>query len=117
MRKKRFEIGVVTSVAASFDSIQVEFPSSSRWSADASDLDKVTVVFKQGMKVMLRGSVEAPLHGIGGLERSEVGVVATTETLGTDSAAESDIKLYVDFLSQKRWVGRASEMHVVGYTD
>jgi hypothetical protein len=95
----------------------VEFPSSSRWSADASDLDKVTVVFKQGMKVMLRGSVEAPLHGIGGLERSEVGVVATTETLGTDSAAESDIKLYVDFLSQKRWVGRASEMHVVGYTD
>jgi hypothetical protein len=69
------------------------------------------------MKVMLRGSVEAPLHGFGSLKRSEVGIVATMETLGTNSAAESDTELYIDFPSQSGWIGRASEMHVIGYTD
>jgi len=120
MRRKRFEIGaVVTAVTSSMNRVKGEFSSSSRWSADASDLEKFTVKFKnEGMKVMLRGSVETPRHGIESLQRNDVGVVESAKTIpSTSSAAESNIQLFLNFPSHKGWAGRASETHIIGFTD
>jgi len=120
MRRKRFEIGaVVTAVTSSMNRVKGEFSSSSRWSADASDLEKFTVKFKnEGMKVMLRGSVETPRHGIESLQRNDVGVVESEKIItSTDSAAKSNSNLFISFPSQKGWAGRASDMHTIGFTD